>query len=117
MLKINEDQDQAEIEEAEIDNDDCDANQSLLSKISVHIQDELKMLNKVNKLYCEMTSMFIFSLPFVQIAKRIDFNEVPITALDSDDQFNTINSKEDNAGLFLKNKMKEKIIELNNTSV
>jgi len=115
MLKTNEDQ--AEIEEAEIDNDDCGADQSLVSKISVQIPDELKMLNKVNKLYCEMTSMFIFSLPFVQIAKRIDFNEVPITALDSDDQFNTINSKEDNVGLILKNKMKEKIIELNNTSV
>lgn len=114
MLKS--DQEETEIKEAEIDdNDDCDG-ENVKEYVGGEIFDEIAFQSKLNNLYCEITSMFIFSLPFVQIAKRIDFNEVPISVTDSDDLFNQINTSEDNTGLILKQRMKDALLNLKDDS-
>ena len=62
------------------------------------MNDEDILRNQLlDRLYRDITSKFIFSLPFVQISKRIDFTEEPIHAEDDDNEYNQIGNE--NKGL------------------
>lgn len=110
----DEDEDELNKDEEE-ENDDCDIQENTKKSIKTLIVEEILKDQLLDRLYRDITSKFIFSLPFVQISKRIDFTEEPIHAEDDDNEYKQISN--DNAGLNLKLQMKQSMFVLEDSRI